>query len=375
MTKLKGIRKALIGIPPYVPGKPVEEVARELGITNVCKLASNESVTGPSPLALEAIRSHLADVHRYPDDTSYYLTRSLAGKLRVRPEEILLGNGADEVLLLLGQMFLDPGDECVFAFPSFTVYRKATRVMAAVPVESPLKGFRIDVKDILRRITSRTKMVFLCNPNNPTGHLLPGDEIRYFLDNLPDHVFPVIDEAYKEFVSSPDFLDGVSLFREGRSLGAVRTFSKIYGLAGLRVGYAVVPEELSSLATSIRNSFNINRLAQHAALAALEDEKHVARTIALTAEGRRQLEEGLSKVGLKPIPSQTNFVCADSHRNAEEIHRQLLARGFIIRPLTAFALPTYIRITVGTIEENSRVLKELEEVLNNIPPEKPEVMG
>lgn len=328
---------------------------------------------GPSPMALQAIRKHLDIVHRYPDDTSYYLTRALAKKLGVKPAEILLGNGADEVLLLLGQMFLDPGDECVFAFPSFTVYRKAALVMAAVPVESPLKNLCIDVDDILRRITPRTKLIFLCNPNNPTGHLISGDKIQYFLDNLPSHVFPVIDEAYKEFVSSENFIDGVSLFREGRCLAAVRTFSKIYGLAGLRIGYAVVPEELSSLATNIRNSFNINQLAQHAALAAMEDEEHVARTIDLTFKGRNQLESGLTKMGLKPITSQTNFVCADAHRNAEEIHQQLMARGFIIRPLTAFALPTHIRITVGTSAENKQVLTELEGVLRNIPPIKPEL--
>jgi histidinol-phosphate aminotransferase len=357
------LRPAIRGIPPYVPGKSVNEVTRELGITRVIKLASNESLVGPSPLALEAIQRHLGEIHRYPEDSSYDLKKALARKLGVEPENILLGTGADEVLLLLGQLFLDPGDECLYPYPSFSLYRKSAQVMAAVPVQSPLANDRIDVEALLERVTPRTKLVFLCNPNNPTGHLVPGGEVLSFLKRLPEHVFPVIDEAYAEFVDDPGFRDAVGLFREGYSLAAIRTFSKIYGIAGLRVGYAVVPPELSTTADGIRNSFNINNLAQAAALAALEDHEHVERTRKLTFAGRAQLTRGLRDMGLQPIPSQTNFVCVGIGRDAQEVFQRLLHRGLIIRPLAGFAMPRHIRITVGTEEQNEEVLSALKEEL------------
>ncbi len=357
------LRPAIQGIPPYIPGKSVNEVTRELGITRVIKLASNESVAGPSPKAIEAIRRSLSGIHRYPEDTSYDLKRALAGKLGVEPGNLLLGTGADEVLLLLGQLFLDPGDECLYPYPSFSLYRKSAQVMAAVPVEVPLKNDRFDLEAVLKRVTPRTKLVFLCNPNNPTGHLVPNQEVASFLDRLPAHVFPVIDEAYAEFVDDPGFLDAVSMFRQGRPLCAIRTFSKIYGIAGLRVGYAVVPKEIPTTADGIRNSFNINVLAQAAALAALEDEEHVERTRRLTFAGRQQLTRGLQAMGLRPIPSQTNFVCVGIGRDAQELFRRLLQRGLIIRPLAGFAMPQHIRITVGTEAENAEVLAALKEEL------------
>jgi histidinol-phosphate aminotransferase len=347
-----------------VPGKSINEVARELGLTRIIKLASNESVAGPSPLAVEAIKRSLSDIHRYPEDSSYDLKRALARHLGVQPGNILLGTGADEVLLLLGQLFLDPGDECLFPYPSFSLYRKSARVMAAVPVESPLREDRIDVEELLKRVTPRTKLVFLCNPNNPTGHLVPSDEVLSFLQRLPGHVFPVIDEAYAEFVTDPGFRDAVGLFRQGYQLAAIRTFSKIYGIAGLRVGYAVVPPELSTTADGIRNSFNINNLAQAAALAALEDREHVERTLKATFAGRDQLFQGLQAMGLRPIPSQTNFVCVGIGRNAQEVFHRLLQRGLIIRPLAGFAMPEHIRITVGTAEQNDEVLAALKEELS-----------
>jgi histidinol-phosphate aminotransferase len=357
------MRQTVRDIPPYIPGKSINEVARELGLTRVIKLASNENMLGPSPLAVEAIQRHLADINRYPEGSSYDLKKALGEHHGVKDGNILLGNGADEVLLLLGQLFLDPGDECLFPFPSFTVYRKSALVMAAVPVESPLREYRIDVRELLERVTPRTKLVFLCNPNNPTGHLIPPEEVLWFLERLPGHVFPVIDEAYAEFVDAEGFQDGVGLFRRGHRLAAVRTFSKIYGIAGLRVGYAVVPEELSITANGIRNFFNINCLAQAAAQAALSDHDHVRFTREATFAGRDQLFQGLKEMGLDPIPSQTNFVCVGVGRNAEEVFQNLLHRGLIVRPLTAFSMPEHIRITVGTREQNAEVLSALAEEL------------
>lgn len=357
------MRKAIRNLTPYSPGKSPKDVARELGIQHVVKLSSNESVAGPSPLALEAIRRTLAEIHRYPDDTSHDLKKALAAHHGVQPGNILLGNGADEVLLLLGQLFLEPEDECLYPDPSFSLYRKSAQVMAARRVESPLQDDQIDLEDLLRRVTPRTKLVFLCNPNNPTGHLLPGEQVLSFLERLPGHVFPVIDEAYAEFVTDPGFRDGVGLFREGRRLAAVRTFSKLYGIAGLRVGYAVVPAELSSTADGIRSSFNINILAQAAALAALEDKEHVRRTLALTIAGREQLTRGLQALGLEPIPSQANFVCVGLQRDAQEVFLRVLRHGLIIRPLAGFNLPRHIRITVGTEEQNAAVLQALAEEL------------
>jgi histidinol-phosphate aminotransferase len=360
---IPGIRAGLRGIAPYVPGKSIAEAARELGLKRIIKLASNESLAGPSPLAVEAIRRSLADIHRYPEDSSHDLKQALARRHGVAPGNILLGTGADEVLLLLGQLFLEPGDQCLFPHPSFSLYRKSAQVMGGVPVQSPLGEAGIDVEDLLARVGPRTKLVFLCVPNNPTGHLLPSTQVRSFLDRLPGHVFPVIDEAYAEFVEDPEFRDAVGLFRQGFCLAAIRTFSKIYGIAGLRVGYAVVPEELSVTADGIRNSFNVNSLAQAAALAALEDREHVERTRQATFAGRRQLTEGLQALGLKPIPSQTNFVCVGVERDAQELFQRLLRRGLIVRPLASFALPRHIRITVGTREENGELLQALAEEL------------
>jgi len=285
--------------------------------------------------------------------------KALARRHGVEPGNFLLGTGADEVLLLLGQLFLEPGDECLFPHPSFSLYRKSAQVMGARPVASPLRGHSIDVEDLLARVSAATKLVFLCVPNNPTGHLLPAAELESFLRRLPAHVFPVVDEAYAEFVEDPGFRDAVGLFRRGRELAAIRTFSKIYGIAGLRVGYAVVPEELSRTADGIRNSFNVNSLAQAAALAALEDEEHVRRTREATFAGRRQLEEGLRRLGLDPIPSQTNFVCVGVPGEAQALFQRLLARGLIIRPLGSFDLPKHIRITVGSREENEELLAAL----------------
>ena len=365
MKEIKGLRKTIKDIPPYVPGKPIEAVAREMNMTKITKLASNENLLGPSPQAVEAIREHLEEIHRYPDYVSYDLKLALSRHLKVEPEEILLGTGADEVILLLGQLFLEPGDECIFAEPSFPVYRKAVLVTGAKPVVSPLQDYRINVEDILDRVTPRTKLVFLCNPNNPTGDLIPAEQVISFLDHLPTHVFPVIDEAYAEFVDHPDFKGGVGLFRAGRPLAAIRTFSKIYGLAGLRVGYAVLPKALNAAAYNIRNAFNVNRLGQVAAMAALEDHGHIERTRALTLAGREQLIQGLRALGLLPIPSQTNFVCVEVEKNADDLHNQMLSRGIIIRPLTTFGMPNHIRITVGEREENAEVLNALAELVGN----------
>jgi histidinol-phosphate aminotransferase len=357
------IRQTIRDIPPYVPGKSINEVARELGLRRITKLASNESAIGPSPLAMKAIRKHLRAIHRYPEDSSYDLKQALARHHGVKAENIIMGTGADEVLLLLGHLFLDPGDECLYPFPSFPLYRKSTLAMAGVPVESPLRDFRIDVDDMLARVTPRTRLAFLCNPNNPTGDLVAGEQVVSFLERLPEHVFPVIDEAYAEFVTDPRFQDGVGLFRKGYHLASVRTFSKIFGIAGLRVGYAVVPPDLAIAVNGIRNSFNISCLAQVAALAALGDARHVARTRSATFAGRDHLFKGLQDMGLHPIPSETNFVCVGVNRSAEEVSRLLLRQGLIIRPLTAFSMPDHIRVTVGTPKENRALLEALASVL------------
>jgi histidinol-phosphate aminotransferase len=353
------IRQAVRDIPPYVPGTSIEERAREMGLASLTRLGSNENPLGPSPRAVDAITRHLLEIHRYPDDSSTALKQALARHLGVQADNILLGTGADDVLLLLGHLFLDPGDECLYAFPSFPVYRKSALAMAAVPVESPLRGYRIDVDDLLSRVTPRTRLVFLCNPNNPTGHLVPAGEMLSFLERLPDHVFPVIDEAYAEFVTDTEHVDGVRLLREGHPLAAVRTFSKISGIAGLRVGYAVVPPELCIAANGIRNSYNINRLAQVAAEAALDDREYIERTRAVTIAGREQLARGMRELGLAPLPSQTNFVCVEVDRSADEVSQNVFRRGIVIRSLSGFGMPRHIRVTVGSSEQNDLVLAAL----------------
>jgi len=348
-------------IEPYVPGKPVEELERELGIGEAVKLASNENPVGPSPRALEAAGEALAAVHRYPDGGAYRLRNALAERLGVRPEAVLPGNGSNELIELAVRTFLAPGDEAVMASPSFVVYDTVVRAAGGRSLPVPLKDGRHDTAAMRDALTERTRIVFVANPNNPTGTIVGRSEVEVLVDALgPDRLL-VMDEAYYEYVTAPEFPDCPSMIRRGANLLLLRTFSKAYGLAGLRVGYAVGPPDVIAAMNRIRQPFNCNAVAQAAALAALEDEEHLRHVVELNRSGRRDLEEAFGRLGLRWHPSEANFVFVElpDGLSADEAYRFLLHRGVIVRPMGGRAL----RVTVGLPEENRRFLAGFEALL------------
>jgi len=348
---------------PYSPGKPIEEVEREFGVAGAAKLASNENPFGPSPLALKAMQEAAATVHRYPDGAGTALKACLAERLGVEPAQIALGNGSNELLELAARIFLQPGDEAVMARPAFIIYRMACQALGAVAVEVPCRDFVHELAGMAAAVSSRTKLLFVGNPNNPTGTAVPPATLEAFVRHLPPEPLLILDEAYWEFLPEGERPRSLDWVREGRRCFVLRTFSKIYGLAGLRVGYGVGPPELVGLLDRLRAPFNVNALAQVAAAAALEDRAHVTRTIAGTAEGRAALTAGLTALGFRPVPSVTNFLLVDVRRDGAAVAEALLRRGVIVRPMGAYGLPTHLRITVGTAAENARALEALRAVL------------
>ncbi|TNF46159.1 histidinol-phosphate transaminase [bacterium] len=351
---------------PYQTGKPIEEVAREMGLEKIVKLASNENPLGLSPLARDAARSALEKINRYPDGGMYELRNKLAQKHQVSPDVIVLGNGSNEILELLVQLLLGEDEETLYGWPSFIVYRLATLAHGARGVEVPLdEGLRHDLKSMAGAVTPKTRIVFVANPNNPTGTYVTRTDLEEFMEQLPEHVLVVLDEAYYEYaVHLDDYPDGMELFREGRSIVVTRTFSKAYGLAGLRIGYAVMPESLAQLMNRIRQPFNVNFIAQITAMAAMEDEEFLSRSLSLNRVEMKRVTDTLEKMGLKVIPSAANFLLVDlKGRSGDEIYRGLLERGVIVRPMASYGLPETIRVTVGLEEENDLFLAALAEII------------
>jgi histidinol-phosphate aminotransferase len=345
-------RPALAGLVPYEPGKPVEEVQRELGLDRVVKLASNEGQLGPFPAALAALERGAPDLNRYPDGGAWRLVHALAEKHGVEPSNVALAAGADAIIAYLCLATLDPGDEVVFGWPSFASYPLAAIKMGATPVKVPLSDHAYDVERLLAAITPRTKIAYLCNPNNPTGTMIPRGDVDAWFERVPSHVLTVLDEAYYEYVDEPDYSDGIEEHaKAGRDVLVLRTFSKIYGLAGLRVGYGIGPREVVDSVKKVRNAFDITQPAQDAALASLGEPEELARRWALNAEARAQLVELCSGVALAPRPV-ANFVYAEVGEDARPVFDALLREGVIVRPLAPFGAPGAIRVTVGTKEEN-----------------------
>jgi histidinol-phosphate aminotransferase len=356
----------ILGLIPYSPGRPMEEVERELGLDDVLKLASNENPLGPSPLALQAIREAVQGLHRYPDGGCYALRQGLSRRLGVTPEELCFGNGSNELLELVTRAFLGPGDEAVMGHPAFIVYRSVCQAVGGQIREVSLKDFTHDLRGMLKAVTARTKLVFLGNPNNPTGTYVSPTDLDDFVRALPPDVILVVDEAYREYVPrylQPDLLRYV---REGRYLLALRTFSKAYGLAGLRIGYGIGSTEMVGLLNRVRQPFNVNTLAQKAALAALDDAAHLEETLRITEAGRKTMQSRLDELGLVTIPSVTNFILVNVGVEGKAVADALLRNGVIVRSMEGYSLPTYIRVTVGTRQENSRALQALAEVLGTV---------
>ncbi|BCA55558.1 Histidinol-phosphate aminotransferase [Nitrospira sp. KM1] len=349
----------IASLHPYIPGKPVEELQRELGLTQVVKLASNENPIGPSPKALAALGDGAATLHRYPDGGAFRLREALADRWKVTSDHIILGNGSDEILGLLARTFLTPGDEAVMADHTFVIYKMEVTAAHGRTIAVPLKQWRHDLAAMVRAITPRTRLLFVCNPNNPTGTMVSADEVARFMALVPEHVLVVFDEAYIEYVRSAEFPDSLAYVKEGRHVIVLRTFSKIYGLAGLRIGYGVTTPEITNYLNRIRPPFNANSLAQRAALAALNDDEHVSKSRVMNATGMEQMVTGLRALGLSPIPSEANFIYVDIGRDGRQVFNALLRQGVIIRHIEG----QMIRVTVGQANENEAFLAALVRVL------------
>lgn len=353
----------IAAIEPYVPGKPIEELERELGLSRSIKLASNENPLGPSPLAVKALEDAIANLHRYPDGSAHAFIQDLARHLNCPVGSIVMGNGSDDIIALLAQTLLRPGERAVMPQPSFLMYEIAVRSVGAEPVFVPLQSLAIDLEGMRRAVDANTRLVFLCNPNNPTGTVIDGDDFDHFLSSLPSDVVVVVDEAYIEFVRDPKCLQSATYWAGERLIVTLRTFSKLYGLAGLRVGYGVMPEELAGYLNRIRQPFNVNSLAQAAARAALQDHAFVSHTLRVVHDGLAFMFEALTDMGVRCFPTQSNFFLIDVACDAETVFQAMLRQGVIVRSMKSYGYPDYIRVNVGTQEENQRFVQALKSVL------------
>jgi len=353
------------GIAPYVPGKPIEELARELDLdpATIVKLASNENPRGPSPKAIGAIADAVADLTRYPDGNGFALRAALALHHGVAPERIVLGNGSNDILELVSQAFLTPGDEAVYAQHAFAVYPLATHARGAKGIEVPARDYGHDLDAMAAAITPRTRVVFVANPNNPTGTWAAPSMVAAFLDAVPRDVVVVLDEAYDEYLDEADQSPAIGWVVRHANLVVSRTFSKAYGLAALRVGYGVMDPSVADMLNRVRQPFNVNALAQAAAIAALADTDYVAESARLNRHGLERLEEGLAALGVATLPSHGNFILARVG-DAARIYADLLRQGVIVRPVAGYGLPEWLRITVGLPAENERFLAALALALN-----------
>lgn len=347
----------LLGIQPYIPGKPIEELERELGISHSIKLASNENPVGPSPAAVKAVQGSFSDINRYPDGAGYYLKQGLAAKLGVSTDELILGNGSNELLDIAVRTFMKTGDSAVMAAPSFVVYAMAVQSVGGRPVQVPLRDFTHDLAAMAEAITPETKMVFVANPNNPTGTINKKAEFDALMGRVTSDMLVVIDEAYFEYVTEADYADSMKYLRSDKNVLVLRTFSKIYGLAGLRIGYGIGKKEILTNMNRIREPFNTNTIAQRAALAALGDDDHVKRSREVNETGKKYLYEELTALRMTYVPTHANFIFMPVD-DAMAVYQGLLKQGVIVRPMG----PKAIRVTIGMPEENRRFIDALKNV-------------
>jgi histidinol-phosphate aminotransferase len=350
-------------IAPYVAGRPISEVEREYGIKNSIKLASNENPLGPSPKAVEAIKAAAAGIHRYPDEPGYDLLNRLAAHLNVQPEQVIIGNGSDEILGILSRALLQPGDEVLVPWPSFLIYTIVAQTAGARQIKVPLKDMGVDLEGVLANVTPRTRMIFICNPNNPTGSIVPHDEFIRFLDALPSDIVVVIDEAYTEFVRDQRCAHGPACLEHHTPVVTTRTFSKAYGLAGMRVGYGVMPFSVARVLNKVRMPFNVNSLAHAGALAALDDTAFLRQTIELVHDGLDMLYGELDHRNIRYYPTQSNFFLIDVGRESNAVFDALLRQGVIVRSMSGYGFPNCIRINAGLPAENRKFLAALDNVL------------
>jgi len=364
LPAVDSIRSEVRSLQPYVPGKPVEELERELGIAGAIKLASNENPLGPSPLALRAIEEMARHANRYPDGSSYYLREALSTHWGVPPEWIAVGSGSNDLIDILCRIHLGPRDEAIMSNPSFVMFAIAVKVAGGALVRVPGREMRHDLQAMLGAVTDHTKIVYIANPDNPTGTIVGRDELEDYFRRIPGHVLTILDEAYFEYVTDSEYPDGLEHLRRGRRVAVLRTFSKIHALAGLRVGYGFFPPDLASMVHRVRLPFNVTTVGEAAARASLRDPDQVTRSRELNAAGLAYYRAELPKLGLELTPSWANFVLAKFPRSVLEISRALEHEGVIIRPMASFGLPhEYARISVGTMAENERLIEVLRRIV------------
>jgi histidinol-phosphate aminotransferase len=357
-------QSGLGAIQPYVPGKPIGEVQREYGLDDVIKLASNENPLGPSPRAVRAVGEALSQLNVYPDAQSYTLRHAIARRLDVAADQVVVGNGADGVILQTCMAYLDEDSQVIVSRSSFPVYDRFTLAMRATLVKTPLRDYRLDLEAMAGAVTGSTKLVFVCNPNNPTGTIVTSGEVAAFMERVPDHVLVIFDEAYYELVDSAAYPDTLAYLRQGRgNVMVMRTFSKVYGIAGLRLGYALAMPEILAPLNQVKEPFAVNLLAQAAGVAALEDRAFLEQSIAANHSGRLALYEQFDRLGLPYIESHANFVLVEFGPQALEIQERLLAKGVIVRDCVSYDLRDFLRITVGDEPQNARLIAALEDVL------------
>ncbi|MEM7407130.1 MAG: histidinol-phosphate transaminase [Pseudomonadota bacterium] len=356
-------RPGIQSLAPYEPGKPIEELERELGLTDVIKLASNENPLGAGSLALAAATARLGEMERYPDGSGYQLKQALSRHHGLPESMITLGNGSNEVLDIVARVFAGPGDEIVFSAHCFVVYPIVTRIIGATPVQVPARAYGHDIEAMSAAITPATRLVFIANPNNPTGTWTEPAALKGLLDRAPRDCVIVVDEAYFEYAEGDSYPDATKWLGEYPNLVVTRTFSKAHGLASMRIGYALSHPAVADLMNRVRQPFNVNDPSMFAALAALEDRAHIERSVSMNRDGMQMLADGFDRLGLDYIPSIANFLTFDTGGNGAETYEALLRRGVIVRPIGGYGLPAHLRVTIGTEAENRRFLDALDVVL------------
>ncbi len=359
MEPLSQIKKLI----PYVPGKPIEELEREYGIEDSVKIASNENPSGPSRLAMEAVEKTVSNLHRYPDGDCFYLKKKIASFLGVKVENLTIGNGSNDVIELIAKTYLCGENEAIYGEYAFIVYSIVVQSIGARHIISPMPDMVHNLEDITSRITGRTKIIFLANPNNPTGTIFRKADFERFLSVVPDDVLIVVDEAYFEYVDDKNYPNSLEYHSEKPNLITIRTFSKIYGLAGLRIGYAVASENITDYVSRIRQPFNVNSIAQIAALAAMDDKEHLVTTNEVNKIGMSFMERNFNSLNIRFIKSYTNFILIDLEEDSMPIYSKLLKEGVIVRPVGGYGLKSHLRVTVGTGEENRKFIAALRKVL------------
>ncbi|MHB1406406.1 MAG: histidinol-phosphate transaminase [Desulfitobacteriaceae bacterium] len=367
MTKASElIREEILTLTPYIPGRHIKAVEAELGITGIIKMASNENPLGPSPKAAEAAAVAVSECNFYPDPNCTYLREELAQYWQVAQDNLVFGNGAHELIFLITSTFLNPGEEAVIPLPSFGEYVSAVKLAGGVVKAIPLQDHTTDLEACLKAITPKTKLVYICNPNNPTGTIVEASKLRDFMERVPDNVLVIYDEAYGEYIDDTSYPKGIDWVKAGKNVIVLRTFSKAYSLAGLRVGYALATSELAGYVARVRQVFNVDSVAQAAAVAALNDTEYTRHSLASNKAGREYLYRALTEMGLEYVPTQANFILVNVKEDSNKVFQELMKLGVIVRPASIFGLPEFLRVSIGTLEQNQKFIRALSQLVPGV---------